>query len=305
MSGPKHDLLSGDGLKQAAAKCAAHLQAKIEGEQKGFTGLFDKWFTRVLMRLLQLDPGKPWENGVQEEMARVPGEATALAWDFTRLRLFLDRWEQGRLVDYARRLEAGAHYTPRFGMEFGSDVLLTAQGAPTMMQWRGMPLMKTVFDYALYPMLLAELKPRTIFEVGSGLGASAVWLADHVKLLGIGGHVHSVDIMPPALEHPGVTFHRGDCVLPDKLLPFHLLTREPHPWLVIEDAHHNVEAVLNHLHDFLAPGDYLVVEDSEVKHDVLQRFIAAHPGRYRVDTKYTDYFGRNATCAGDSIFFFA
>ena len=91
-------------------------------------------------------------------------------------------------------IEAGAHYHPRFGMEFGSDVLLTAQGAPSLMHWRGVPLMKTVFDYALYPMLLAELKPRTIFEIGSGLGASAVWFADHLKMLGIGGHVHSIDI---------------------------------------------------------------------------------------------------------------
>ena len=38
------DMLSGDALKQAAQKCAVALQAKIDGPQKGFFGIFDKWF---------------------------------------------------------------------------------------------------------------------------------------------------------------------------------------------------------------------------------------------------------------------
>ena len=56
------------------------------------------------------------------------------------------------------------------------------------------------------------------------------------------------------------------------------------------------------LHDRLMAGDYLVVEDSDVKRVELTAFDAAHPGQYKVDTRYTDFFGRNATCANDSIF---
>jgi cephalosporin hydroxylase len=52
----------------------------------------------------------------------------------------------------------------------------------------------------------------------------------------------------------------------------------------------------------LSAGDYLVVEDSDIKRDVIRRFIAEHPGCYLVDTRFTDNFGRNATCAADSIF---
>ena len=74
------------------------------------------------------------------------------------------------------------------------------------------------------------------------------------------------------------------------------------PWLVVEDAHHNVAAVIEHLHRYLTPGDYLVVEDSDVKREALRAFLAAHPGDYLVDTRFTDNFGRNATCAADSIF---
>ena len=99
-----------------------------------------------------------------------------------RLRLFLDRWRQGRFVEYGQRERSGAHYHPRFGTEFGIDVLLTCQGAPSLMRWRGMPLMKNVFDFAIYPALIAELRPRTMFEVGSGSGASAAWFADNLTL---------------------------------------------------------------------------------------------------------------------------
>jgi hypothetical protein len=44
------------------------------------------------------------------------------------------------------------------------------------------------------------------------------------------------------------------------------------------------------------------VEDSDVKREALRQFLGAHPGSYLVDTHFTDYFGRNATCAADSIF---
>jgi cephalosporin hydroxylase len=170
------------------------------------------------------------------------------------------------------------------------------------MRWRGTPLMKNVFDFAIYPALIAELRPRTVFEVGSGLGASAAWFADNLALCGVDGRVHSVDLVKPETKHPGVDFHQGDCSDPERLFASDLLRSAPHPWLVVEDAHHNVAAVLERFHPFLSGGDYLVVEDSDVKRDALRTFLGAHPGDYLVDTHFTDYFGRNATCAADSIF---
>jgi hypothetical protein len=69
---------------------------------------------------------------------------------FERLRLFLDRWQQGRFVEFSRRERSAAHHHSRFGAEFGADVLLTCQGAPSLMRWRGKPLMKNVFDFAIF-----------------------------------------------------------------------------------------------------------------------------------------------------------
>jgi cephalosporin hydroxylase len=299
-----HALISDGALRSAAESYLASLRAKQSRDRPEPLGIFDKWFVRVVTRLSALDQGRPWDESVKEAATAagqgLPGQG--LEWDFLRLRLFLERWRQGRLVTYDQRERSGVHYHPKYGTEFGIDVFLTCQGAPASMQWNGLPLMKTVFDFAIYPQLLAELRPRTVFEIGSGSGASAMWLADHMALLKIAGHVHSVDITPAKEIHRGVTFHQGDCYRPEALFSAELLSIAPHPWLVVEDAHHNVEAVLSHFHSALKTGDCVYVEDSEIKRGDIRRFLSRHPGCYLVDTKYTDFFGRNATCALDSIF---
>lgn len=298
MQAPDTPLISGDALKAAAGKYLAQLQPETVP-----LGIFDKWFVRVLTRLYSFDANAPWEDSVRHEITRLDAKAgQALQWDFVRLRLFLDRWRQGRFVAYGQREACAAHYDPKYGTEFGNDVLLTCQGTDSLLQWRGLPLMKTVFDFALYPQLLAELKPATIFEIGSGSGASALFLADHMDLLKLPCAVHSVDLIAPTITQHHVAFYQGDCSHPARLFPADVLQNAPHPWLVIEDAHHNVQAVLNHFHTFLKEGDYLYVEDSEIKRDALRGFLGAYPDCYQVDTRYTDFFGRNATCALDSIF---
>ena len=296
------DLISGDALKAAALSFTGEMRTKVLQEQNGLLSIFDSWFTRVVTHLLNFDPSCSWEDSVRENAQRAQAQGQSLQWDLQRLRLFLDRWQQGRFVEFSQRERSGAHYHPRFGTEFGVDVLLTCQGAPSLMRWRGTPLMKNVFDFAMYPALIAELRPRTIFEVGSGMGASAIWFADIMMFCGIAGRIHSVDQVKPALEHPRVEFRRGDCSDPERLFGPDLLRFEPHPWLVVEDAHHNVGAVLEHFHKYLSPGDYLVVEDSDVKRETLRQFVGTHPGGYLVDTRFTDNFGRNATCAADLIF---
>ena len=152
-------LISGDALKAAALKFLSEMRDKVEREQNGLHSIFDSWFTRVLTRLIAFDPSRSWEDSVRENAARPPAQDLSLQWDLMRLRLFLDRWVQGHLVEYSERERSGVHYHPRFGTEFGLDVLLTCQGAPSLMRWRGTPLMKNVFDFAMYPALIAELRP--------------------------------------------------------------------------------------------------------------------------------------------------
>ena len=51
-------------------------------------------------------------------------------------------------------------------------------------KYRSVPMSKNAFDFALYPMLLWQIKPRTIIEVGSFYGGSAMWMADMTQAWG-------------------------------------------------------------------------------------------------------------------------
>src|ERR1700678_2585751 len=88
-------LISDRDLKVAAGNYRAEIAAKAAS---GVLGIFDKWFLRVTARLLAFDPDRSWEDSVKQEIERSPAQNRGLEWDFLRLRLFLDRWRQGRFV---------------------------------------------------------------------------------------------------------------------------------------------------------------------------------------------------------------
>lgn len=168
--------------------------------------------------------------------------------------------------------------------------------------WKGMPVFKTVFDINIYQMILWDVKPKTILEIGSGTGSSAVWLADLVKNYGLDTYIYSMDIKKSNLKSDRVTFLEGNSSnLGDSFSPEFLRTF-PRPMLVIEDAHNYVLEVMQYLHPFLKPGDYLVLEDSDSKDHSIATFMKENRDEYKVDTYYTDYFGINATCSVNSIF---
>ena len=224
-----------------------------------------------------------------------PVEAEALA----RLERLIERQAQGRFVDYPTRTHAEDGQHGARDIEYYD--MVSSQGAGECLQWKGMPLFKTVYDFSLYPMLLWALKPRTIIELGSGAGASALWLADVVTAFGETPRVFSVDLNPPAIQDPRITFREGDCERIGHVFTEGELRGAVHPWLVIEDAHANVMGVLDFFHRYLQPGDYVVVEDSDGKRDEIGRFVARYPRGYKVDTYYTDFFGRNATSAQNAF----
>jgi cephalosporin hydroxylase len=177
-----------------------------------------------------------------------------------------------------------------------------SQGTASCLTWRGSPLFKSVFDFAILPMLLWELKPGSVFEIGSGNGASARWMADLIRSFGLNAQVYSADIVPIRDSYDGVHFFTGDCRSPPTLFEAELLRSAPRPYLVIEDAHVNVREVWTYIDQFLLRGDYLYIEDNISKDDDLKTFLGGRPHSYLVDTRYTDFFGRNATSAINSIF---
>jgi cephalosporin hydroxylase len=288
--------VEGEALKDAVRQLAAELEAKMAGPQQGVGTFCDHALLGFIAQLEQIDASRPWEEG----LSHLSDSVQSLRLAFQRVQLLLARRAQGRFVEYEdrrRSVPAGLHGPSDLGY---FDTVMS-QGAFDCLRWKGLPLFKTAYDAAIYPMLLWDLKPRTILELGSGCGASATWLVDLAAAFGLSPAVYSVDLKAPPLSDGRITFLEGDLNAVEAVLPEPLLRRATHPWLVVEDAHVNVEGVLRHVHPHLAAGDYLVVEDSAGKQNDIRRFLATVPGCYKVDAYYTDFFGRNVTCAQDSI----
>ncbi|MDJ0620300.1 MAG: CmcI family methyltransferase [Calothrix sp. MO_192.B10] len=194
--------------------------------------------------------------------------------------------------------------------------------------WKGIILNKGITEIALYPMLVYELQPKTIIEIGAFNGGGAIWLADHLDLFEIEGHVYSVDIDLSLLDEKArndsrVHFLEGDCNNINAVFPPQMLSELPHPWLIIEDAHVNLVAVVEYFHsNGLQSGDYLIVEDTNrlywelwgdnwddraemeqgvKKMDDLRNWLIDHEKEYLVDTYYQDLYGYNGSKNWNSI----
>jgi len=181
---------------------------------------------------------------------------------------------------------------------------LKSQGLKGPPIYRGLPMFKTAYDHAVYPMLIAEVRPRTIIEVGTGYGASALWMADQMHLQNIVGHVHTYDINPPTnVSHPRVTFHAGDANNVSSTWPTDVLVNFPHPWVLVCDHHKNIYGTAIHFLKHMQDGDYIVMEDLMGGRTRIEwvQFLRDHAKECPIDTKYTDFFGVNMMCAYDGI----
>ena len=90
------------------------------------------------------------------------------------------RWRQRQQIMAQQKMPLDAE--PFNGTELGFRQMLYSQGAGPVFRWRGAPCFKSAYDMAIYAMLIDELRPATIIELGSGTGASALLLADLARL---------------------------------------------------------------------------------------------------------------------------
>ena len=175
------------------------------------------------------------------------------------------------------------------------DSFLLSQGVRDCMTWRGIALGKSIYDFALYSMIIWENSPATILEIGSGEGASAIWMADLCQSYGLPTRVYSIDINPVTLKYERVTFAKGDSRgINNTMFDIEML---PHPWLIVEDAHIEMNKVMRYFEKHMHTGDYIIIEDSRGK---MQSKLEV-PNTLYVDAYYCDYFGVNATSAMNTI----
>jgi cephalosporin hydroxylase len=187
------------------------------------------------------------------------------------------------------------------GTELDTQAFLYSQGAGALsFQWRGRSCLKSVYDIGIYLMLLSELQPRTIVELGAGTGGSALLFADVSKALGIDAIVHVVDREPATFEfnRPDIHYHQSDCSE-----WMRMRAADPagvdHPCVIIEDYHAADAETLIEAERILRPGDYLVIEDSLVKQDLIRQVLSRDS--FQIDTQLTDFFGINCTSAVNGI----
>lgn len=190
--------------------------------------------------------------------------------------------------------------------------------------YRGVPIMKSPDDMAVFYQLLWYLQPATIIEIGTYSGGFTLWMSDNLRLLPNRCELYSMDIDLSNLhstvkQHKpeNVHFLQGDSYNIEKTFTPEMMSQLKHPMVVIEDAHINVVPLLTYFHQFLQEGDYLVVEDGNpdmptvpgmglvyeefvpwgpYKLNPLRSFLTEYKRWYSVDSFYTDFFGYNGTC---------
>ena len=213
----------------------------------------------------------------------------------------------------------------RMEHNFSDDFFRSIQSAKEQtnnkagMKWKDAIFMKDPFTMGLYLQLLQELRPKTVIEIGSLEGGSAVWFFDMLEALGVETKVYSYDINLSRIKfpnHKSVTFLNLDSynieeefIMPDKI---------ERPLLIIEDAHVNLAGVLAFLSNLMLKGDYLVVEDtidsavirggrgtvysSDNLNLELVRFMEDHLEDLLVDSYFTDNYGYNVCWNWNSVF---
>jgi len=136
-------------------------------------------------------------------------------------------------------------------------------------------------DLHIYQELLYRLRPRFIVQTGVAGGGSALYLATMLDLIGMdpGVIVVGVDVTLSAaartLKHPRIRLIEGSSTSPATIAAVEALLPEGEG-LVSLDSDHSARHVLDELRlyrKYVAPGSYLVVEDTNINgHPVFPSF---------------------------------
>jgi cephalosporin hydroxylase len=190
-------------------------------------------------------------------------------------------------------------------------LLMSIQRGAMAYRYNGVPMLKNPFDLAIYPLLLERAKPRTLIEIGSHHGGSAIWYADIAAGLGLSLQVISVDIARiDGLRHVAVTFLQGDARDLRPVFPEGFFAALPRPLLVIDDSDHQFNtclAVLRFFDRWMEAGEFMVIEDGILSDmrvaeefgggplRAIETFLGESGGRFIIDRDFCDYFGHNVT----------
>ena len=186
------------------------------------------------------------------------------------------------------------------------DVKSIEQGHHKL-QYKNVPMIKCPFDYLIYQMLIFNLKPDLIIEIGTNQGGSSLYLADLLELSG-NGELHTIDIVD--IRHKGAKSHPRIKFFSDGYQNYNLsLAMGFKKILIIEDGSHtyeDVKATLDKFKNVVTKDSYFIVEDGILDKLGWKRKYNGGPNKaikefikkdnsYIIDRKWCDLFGTNAT----------
>lgn len=183
------------------------------------------------------------------------------------------------------------------------------------MMYRGIKAIKCPFDYVIYQMIINEIKPDLIIEIGTAYGGSSLYLADILLQIG-SGVLHTIDISEDYFNtntedlrnlieaHPRIQKFLGG------YQNYNLNSVSSFPKIMlIEDGSHNyldVLNVMNKFRDIVTKDSYMIIEDgcvnwmgTESDFDggplrAISEFLPQNP-EFQIDRKWCDFFGYNTT----------
>lgn len=220
-----------------------------------------------------------------------------------------------------------------FGIEFWKAIYPGKYSA----RYRSSSILKGPIDQMVLREMLQVLTPKSIIELGTFTGGSALFIDDVMNKTGVDYIIYSLDensTLRDSIVTDSVTdkvkFIEGSTNNIDTVFPTSMLARLPRPLLVIEDSHVNFPGVLAHFHRHLLEGDYILVEDTcplipnkvwvgeedfaykEIsrnyelygtwKLELVREFFSTHKDLYSVDCYFTDLYGLNCTTNWNSYF---
>jgi cephalosporin hydroxylase len=201
--------------------------------------------------------------------------------------------------------------------------------------YRGISMQKFPFDYVMYQMIMSEVKPDLVIEIGTMHGGSALYFADLMDILKIeGGEVHTIDIVS-LQDRKEAEAANGSYIPPNMDLNYPEIVSS-HPRikcffngyeeydlsncegfkkiLVIDDGSHKYEDVLsclNKFKDVVGIGSYFIVEDGNAydlpfKEEYKEwlnggplraifKFLSTNSDNFGIDYRWCDMFGINST----------
>jgi len=174
--------------------------------------------------------------------------------------------------------------------------------------YRGVPMHKCPFDFVIYQMIINELKPDLIIEIGTYKGGGALYYADLLDIIGK-GEVHTINIFDDVEDLQIINNPRIKRFIEGYQNYDLNLAKGFEKILVIDDGSHHAHEVLEAFKKFnslVTLNSYYIIEDGVLSDlgynpsysggplQVMDEIINSTKN-FIVDRKWCDFYGDNAT----------